>query len=247
MQALWWGLLAALAVAPARAQSAAPPLGPGVDAIVARYLAARGGEARIRAVRSERLIGLMTFADGASGSDTVELARPLRIRTTIHVAGRAVVQGYDGDTAWTVDPFQGDTAPHPLDSATARNVIAGADMDGPLVDVAAKGERITLAGVDTADGRPAWALRVRWPGGTTDTWFVDTTTFLITKWQGSRTIHGSPLTFDTWFRDYRRMDGLMFSFLMESDTRGRPGSQRVVFDTVQVDPPIGAGRFRMPE
>ncbi len=245
-------LLASAGVAAqARAQAPGAAARPGspawtADSVIARYVVARGGEAKIHAVRTERMIGHITLASGRSGSDTVELARPLRIRTTIHLGHVLIVQGYDGATAWTINPFAGDTAPRPLDPGTAKNVIAGADMDGPLVNHAAKGERVSLAGVDTAAGRPAWALTVTSRDGTTDTWFVDTASYMITKWQGRRVINGTPLTFDTWFRAYRRVDGLMFPFRMESDTRGRPGSQRIAFDTIQVDPPIADARFRLP-
>lgn len=245
MRAILIGLCAATAVAaPARAQSAGSPAS--VDAVIARYLAARGGAARVRAVRTERMEGRITFADGAGGADTVELARPQRIRTTIHIGDRLLVQGYDGTTAWAINPFAGDTAPRALDPGTAKNVIAGADMDGPLVDWAARGNRVTLAGLDTADGRPAWALRVTRPDSTTDTYFVDTASCLVTKWQGERVIGGAPVVFETYFRDFRQVDGLTFPFTLVSDTRGRPGTQRMAFDAVAVDVPIPDARFRMP-
>jgi len=236
---------AATAATPVRAQ-AAPAAGPPVDTVIARYLAARGGAARVRAVRTERMAGRMTLAGGLSGVDTVELARPLRVRTTIHFGDRVLVQGYDGRTAWAINPFAGDTAAHALDPGTAKNVIAGADMDGPLVDHAARGIGVALAGLDTADGRPAWALRVTRPDSTTDTYFVDTASSLLTKWQGNRTIGGTPVVFETWFRDYRPVDGLMFPFQLVSATRGRPGNQRMDFDSVQVNAPIPDARFRIP-
>jgi hypothetical protein len=246
MRGILLGLCAAVATsAPVRAQSHGPAAGPPADSVIARYLAARGGAARVRGVRAERMAGRMTFASGLSGVDTVELARPLRIRTTIHFGDRVLVQGYDGRTAWTINPFAGDTAAHALDPGTAKNVIAGADMDGPLVDHAARGIGVALAGLDTADGRPAWALRVTRPDSTTDTYFVDTASNLVTKWQGNRTMDDTPVVFETWFRDYRRVDGLMFPFRLVSDTRGRPGTQRMDFDTVQVNAPIPDARFRI--
>lgn len=232
--------------APACAQAPRLAADPSADSVIARYLAARGGAERIQAVRTERMVGRITLANGAAGTDTVELARPLRIRTTLHLGGRVMVQGYDGRTAWTINPFASDTTPHALDPGTAQNVIAGADMDGPLVDWAAKGNRVTLAGLDTADGRPAWALRVTRPDGTKDTYFVDTASSLVTKWQGARVIAGTPVVFETYFRDWRRIAGLMFPFTLVSDTRGRPGNQRIAFDSIAVDPPIPAARFRGP-
>jgi len=241
MRVFWSGLVLGLVLtAPAGAQS------PGVDGIVARYLAARGGADRIRAVRAERLTGSMTFPNGVSGIDTIEMARPGRIRTTVHFPAGTLVQGFDGATVWGINPFQGDTTPRVLDAGTAKNVIAGGDMDGPLLDYGARGIRVTLAGLDTADGRPAWALTVIRPDSNVDTYYVDTASYRLTKWRGHREANGTPVVYETYFREYRQVAGLWFSCRLESHTLGRPGEQVIIVDSVMVDPPVDDRRFRMP-
>ena len=178
--------------------------------------------------------------------DTIELARPGRVRTTIHFSQGVLIQGYDGHTVWGLNPFQGDTAPHPLEAGTAKNVIAGGDLDGPLLDYAAKGNRVSLVGVDTADGHPAYALRVVRPDSTDDTYFVDTTSFLQVKWQGHRVMDGKPVVFETYFRDYRRVSGVMVAFRLDSGTEGSPANLHFVFDSATIDPVIPDARFVMP-
>jgi hypothetical protein len=217
-----------------------------VDTVVARYLAARGGADRIRSTRAIRLVGHMEFGQGVSGVDTIEMARPGRIRTTVHFAQGTLVQGYDGKTVWGINPFAGDSTARVLDTGTAKNVIAGGDMDGPLLDSKARGIQVSLIGLDTAQGKPAWALKVVRGDSTVDTYFLDTASYQLTRWQGHRVSDGVPVIYETYFKDYRRYGGMLFPCRLESHTLDRPGSQLIVVDSVAVDQPVPDDRFKMP-
>lgn len=219
---------------------------PTADGIIARHIAARGGLGRLRQVETVRLTGRISFASGVEGADTVDLARPNRVRTQVIIQGKVFVQAYDGHTAWGINPFQGDTSPRPLEPNVARNVIAAADLEGPLVDYTAKGNRVSLAGTDTADGRPAYKLVVVEPDGLTDTYYIDTVTYLQTKWEGERVVNGERVVFESFFRDHRPVEGVMFPFRIDSDTKGRPGGQHIVYDSIQVNFPEPDSRFVMP-
>src|SRR5690348_3355155 len=132
-------------------------------------------------IRDGRVTGVQTCALPIY---TVELARPGRVRTQITFNGQSFIQAYDGSTAWTVNPFGGSGAPEALPPAAAANVIAGGDFEGALVDYARKGNRVVLAGTDTADGKPAWKLVVTLPSGLVDNYYIDAASFLETKWEG---------------------------------------------------------------
>lgn len=241
MKSVWFGLLALSSAAAAQTPARLP-----VDTIIARYLAARGGADRIRNTKAIRLVGHMEFGQGASGIDTIEMARPGRIRTTVHFPQGTLVQGYDGHTVWGINPFGGDSTPRVLDTGTAKNVIAGGDMDGPLLDYRSRGTEVTLIGADTAQGRPAWALKVVRADSTVDTYFIDATSYDLTRWQGHRVADGVPVIYETYFRDYRRYGGMLFPCRLESHTLNRPGSQLIIVDSVAVDLPVADARFRMP-
>jgi len=215
---------------------------PSVDHIIAKVTAARGGRAKLESVHSARLFGIITFATGAGGPLVVSIARPPRIRSQFTMNGRTMTQGYDGHVAWLFDG----TAAHALGPDQSANVAAGADFDGPLIDYAAKGNRVVLAGLDTADARPAYDLRVTLPSGLVDDYFIDTASWMQTKWRGGRKEDSVAVVYESWFRDYRTVGGVKFAFRIDSRTVGRAGSQLIALDSVQLNPTFAPGWFTMP-
>ena len=215
---------------------------PSADEVIAKLIAARGGRAKLASVHTARLFGIITFANGAGGPLVVSIARPPRIRSQFTMNGRTMTQGYDGHIAWLFDG----SASHPLTPDQSANVAAGADFDGPLVDYAAKGNQVALVGLDTADGRPAYDVRVTLASGLVDDYFIDTVTWMQTKWRGGRKEDTVAVVYESWFRDYRRIGGVKFAFRIDSRTVGRAGSQLIALDSVQVNPKLAPDLFTMP-
>jgi len=215
---------------------------PTADDIIARWVAARGGRAHLAAVRSARLFGRISFGPDAGGPLVVLIARPPRIRTQFTLDGRTIVQGYDGRIAWLSD---GSSA-HELPPDQSKNVAAGADLDGPLVDHAAKGDRVALAGIDSAGGRPAWRLDVTLASGLQDSYFIDSASNLQVKWRGARAEQGAPVVYESTFHDYRPVGGVLFAFRIDSRTEGRTGTQTIALDSVQLNVPVTDADFTMP-
>jgi hypothetical protein len=119
-------------------------------------------------------------------------------------------------------------------------------MDGPLVDWRAKGNRLRWAGADTADGRTAYVVEVLTADSLRDTYFLDSLSFLQTKWQGHRVMGGDSVTFVSYFRDYRKVGGVAWAYRIDSGTLGHPGGQQFIFDRVRVNVPLSPTTFARP-
>jgi D-alanyl-D-alanine carboxypeptidase len=52
--------------------------------------------------------------------------------------------------------------------------------------------------------------------------------------------------FETYFRDYRLVDGVRFPFRIDSGIEGHPGGVRIVFDAIAIDIPTPDARFVLP-
>ena len=234
--------------APVNAQVNAPVSGstPTVDQVIARNVEARGGMDRVKGVQTALWTGHISFSPGDDHPLSVEMARPGRIRSEVTIQGQSVVQAYDGHTAWTINPLQGPSGPQEMPVEAAKNVAAGGDMDGPLLDYAAKGNRVTLVGMDTADGRRAYKIGVKTASGLSDTYYIDAQSYLQTRWEGNRIVNGGPVVFESYFRDYRLVDGVMWAHRIDSTTEGKPGAQQIIMDTIQLNTPIPDSRFLMP-
>ena len=233
-------LAAALLAIPALTAARAPA--PTADEVIARWITARGGRAQLKSVHSARLFGRISFGPENGGPLVVLIARPPRIRTQFTLDQRTMVQGYDGRIAWLSDGSSAQQLP----ADQAKNVAAGADLDGPLLEYASKGNRVVFAGLDTADGRPAWRLDVTLANGLRDSYFIDTASSLQTKWRGARTEQAQPVVYESWFHDYRAAGGVLFAYRIDSRTVGRSGGQTIALDSVQLNVPVTAADFAMP-
>lgn len=218
-----------------------------VDSVIGRNIAARGGLDRIRAVQSERLNGQIRIGPGAQGPLVLELKRPNHMRMEMTLVDKVILRGYDGRVGWSVNPFSRHPVPQVMSDDDARNAAAEADIDGPLVDYAAKGNKVELVGLDTLGVKTAYRLRVTMSSGDVDTYYVDSHSYLIIKWEGARMISGSPSQLESIFTNYKPVNGIMFPFRVESYTKGDPQSQELVFETISLNDALPDTRFAMPD
>ena len=216
-----------------------------VDDVVRGYLEARGGLARLRAVQSLRLTGTMQI-DDVQAPFVVELARPNRMRTEFVVQGQTGVRAFDGEHAWARLPLPGEP-PRPMSPEEAADARAQADVDmSPLVDAAAKGFTIELAGRDRLPGGEAWELIARAHAGSPRSLYLDVRSHLVVETIDTRSVDGQPVEFVTDVSDYRPVGGLVFPHRIEVGPRGKPERQRLVIQRVEINPLIEPGRFAMP-
>lgn len=232
MAAFFAGFLA-LAV-PAGAQT--------LDEVLERHYEAIGGVAAWEALQSTRSVGTLNLMGGqATGEITSTAARPALLRADIHLQGMHVVQGYDGEVGWMINPFAGQTTAAPADAATVAAMAEQADLDGPLVGWREDGHSIELMGTEAVNGADAYRLEVTLASGETSTYFLDASTYLVTRVQANRQVTG-PTTTD--LMDYRAVAGLMMPFAVSSTSQ--QGNQSVAWDTIEVNIDIDASRFSMP-
>jgi hypothetical protein len=217
-----------------------------VDEIVARHVAARGGQKALAAVRSLRMTGRAMGGPGREAIVRREIARPGRIRTEFVFQGTTGIYAWDGSTGWRVSPLDGNLEPEPLPAEAAALSAEQADIDGPLVDAKAKGHVVKLVGRETLPGGSAHKLEVTLKSGVVRHLWVDATTGLVVRTESTRKVRGHELTFETVYGDYRETGGVTFARSIETGVRGRPRRLRIVVETVEMNPPLDDSRFSVP-
>jgi hypothetical protein len=231
-------LLLALAAGAASAQT--------VDDVVRRYLQARGGLEKLRAVQSLRLTGTMEVPGVPEAAPFVmELKRPHLMRTEFTIGGQTATRAYDGRAGWARLPLPGEP-PRPMSAEDSAEAADQADVDlSPLVDASAKGFAVELVGKDRIPGGETWQLKVKGTLGPR-TVHIDTKTHLVIATEETRTVEGRPVDFITNVGDYRSVQGLQFPFRIEVGPKGSIDRQKLVLTRVEVNPPIDDARFAMP-
>lgn len=230
-------VLALLAAGLARGQS--------LDEVVDRGIAALGGSARLAQVRSERMTGTIQFPPEAPSPLTVEFKRPGKIRTEIEFQKGKFEQIFDGRKGWMLNPFKG-TAVLPMTVEERRNTPEQADIDGPLVDWKKRGLKLSLEGKKRLLEADVWRIRVTYPTGNVRTLDLDAASYLKVRWEGELGEGAHKADNESFFTDYRPIDGIAFPFKIQSGIVGKGTNQIILFEKIEVDSKIDDKRFKRP-
>jgi outer membrane lipoprotein-sorting protein len=217
------------------------------DEIVSKVLAARGGAAKIKAVRSQRISGTIDFGGGVQGPFVVELERPGKMHIEVTIQGQTLVRSYDGkSTGWIINPFSQSKGVEPMSAEDLSNIADESDFDGPLVDYKEKGNRVEVAGKEDVEGKPAYRLKLTSKKGETRSYLFDAASYHLVRWEGTRKVGDKEVQWESLFRDYRDVNGLQFAFEIDSDAPGTEQSQKIIAEKIEVDPQLDESRFGKP-
>jgi len=214
-----------------------------VDQIVSKAIAARGGAERIRALRSQRLTGAMTFATEPPAAFIVEIKRPGRIREELGSGANRIIRVTDGETGWIKIGNQESAA---LSVDDIRALSASADLEGPLLDHKLKGNSVEAFGEGKVGELDAFKLVVRMKDVSLRTVYIHTESYLELKWESTVIREGREFLVESHFSDYRNVNGLKCAFRIRSSTAGTPIRQSIVFDRIEVNPTLEEDRFTRP-
>jgi hypothetical protein len=238
---------------------------------VDKNVAARGGLQAWRAVQTLSLQGKMGAGGNQRGTVALPLPNPKQLtlphrpaeeaqlpflmelkrgrktRFELQFAGKTAIQVYDGTSGWKLRPFLNRMEVEPYTPEELKIASTQPDLDGPLVDYAAKGSRIELDGVEKVEGRDTYKLKVIEKTGHTFHVWVDAETFLEAKIEGPpRRLDGTDHPVEVYYRDYRAVDGLRIPFLLETRVLPVPRTalgrdtpvppEKIVIDKVVVNP-----------
>jgi hypothetical protein len=188
----------------------------------------------------------------------MELARPRKMRFELQFNGQTAVQVFDGANGWKLRPFLNRRIVEPYTPDEMKTASMQADLDGPLVDYAAKGTRVELAGSEKVEDRNAYKLKLTMKDGRVVHLWVDAETFLEAKIEGQpRRLDGTDHSVEVYFRDYRTVGGLQIPFMLETKVlpvaktalglKDPPvPAERTIVEKVVVNPKLDATLFAKP-
>jgi hypothetical protein len=256
------------------------------SAIVDKNVAARGGLQAWRSVQTMTLTGKLgaggnqratlsvPVPGGHRAQDTVlpqrraeevqlpfvmELKRPSKVRFELELKGQTAIQVFDGTQGWKLRPYLNRSDVEPYSPEELKIASRRGELDGFLIDYAAKGTQVGLDGTEKVEGRNTYKLKLTLKNGDIVHLWVDAGTFLETKVEGQpRRLDGVYHPVEVYYRDYRPVDGLQIPFVLE--TRVLPVSktatglrdtpvppEKIVIDKVSVNPKLEDSLFSKPQ
>ena len=217
------------------------------DDVVKQYIDARGGLAKIKSVKTQRVTGSVNFGPGAEGPFLVEHARPLKLHTELTINGQTLVRSFDGkDKGWIYNPFMPNPSVQAMSPTDLAAVYDEADFDGPFIDYKAKGNQLEFIDKEEVLGKTSYKIKLTNKSGDVSYFYFDADTHLLLKWEGTRKIGDHEVKWEEVFHDFRDVDGLKFAYVIEAQQPGTDQIQRITAEKVEVNVPIDEARFGKP-
>ena len=188
----------------------------------------------------------------------MELKRPRKLRFEIQFNGQTAVQVFNGAQGWKLRPFLNRREVEPYTAEETKVASMQADLDGHLVDYAAKGTKIDLDGMEKVEDRDTYKLKLTMKNGEAIHVWIDARTFLEAKIEGQpRRLDGVYHPVEVYFRDYRLVSGLQIPFALETKVLpvGRTALglkdppvpvEKIVVEKVVVNPKLEESVFSKP-
>jgi hypothetical protein len=221
------------------------------DEVVAKYVTARGGMEKIKAVKSVKVTGKMVMGGGAMEAPFVQMKRrPTDSRTEFTFQGMTGVQAFDGggQVAWSIMPFMGKKDPEAAPAEETKLMAEDADFDGALIDWKEKGHQIELIGKEQIEGADAFKLKLTRKNGNIDYVYIDAETGLEVKSEGKRVVRGTEVESETYMSDYKEVDGMPFAYTISAGRKGGAENQRqkIVMEKIELNVPMADSLFKLP-
>ncbi len=215
------------------------------DELIAKNLEATGGKDKVQSIRTARMTGKF-MTQGMEFPFTMTQKRPDMLRVDAEVMGMSMIQVFDGESGWSINPMSGSQDPQPMSEFEVKSFKMQADMDGPLMNYADKGYTVEYLGEEDVEGTPCYKLHLDTGQDIVMDFFFDKDYFLIVKQASVITMDENRIETETYLSDYKEVGGLVIPFSLET----RMGDQvlnQIAFDEVEQNVEVDDGIFERPE
>lgn len=158
--------------------------------------------------------------------------------------GMKMVQAFNGDSGWQVNPLLGVTEPQDLTGMELKSALDNADIDGPLYNYAEKGNKVELIGNDTFEGADVHKLKLTKSDGTEATYFIDAENYVVLKTEVSMVVEGNTVTSSAIMGNYKEVDGVLMAHSITTSAMGQ--NMSLILDKVQFGVEVDDSIFAKP-
>lgn len=187
-------------------------------AILERYNKAVDPQGRVATIQGIRTSVTMEMpAMGMTMSINSAARRPNQIIIDTEIPGMGSMrQGYDGTTAWAIDPMQG---PRILSGMEAAALIEGSTFNS-MTRSPDLFSAMEAAGTADVAGDAATCVKFTWKSGRETTDCFSNASGLLTRTIAKQVTQAGEVEVEMLMKDYRNVNGMMIPHRMESSMMG---------------------------
>jgi hypothetical protein len=174
--------------------------------------------------------------------------RPNKTRFELDAMNHKTMRVFDGEQGWKLGTSrEGGAEAQPFTAQEVKFAQTAQVIDGPLIDHEAKGNEVSLEGVDSVEGHKAYRLKVHSRLGEPELVWIDAQTFLELRYDRiSYNSFGLPGYVSVLYRNYNDVEGLLFPMVLEIGAGSGKVPDRMIIEKISLNPPLAANTFDKP-
>ncbi len=211
-----------------------------LEEIVNKYTAANKLD-KITSFQTIKITGNMSV----SGMDLpmeVWMKNPNKIKTVTSFNGTEMIQSFDGEKGYTINPMTGSSDPVEMTADQVKELMRSNIFQNYVINYLKNGQ-LTLDGEDNVSGKPAFKITAKLENGSNATIYIDKASYLIVKTTAEVNQQGMAITIESYPSDYQDTNGVLLPMKTTSSASGM--ELVTTFSKVEVDVPIDDSIFKL--
>jgi outer membrane lipoprotein-sorting protein len=170
------------------------------------------------------------------------MKNPNKIKTVTSINGQDMVQVFDGEKGYTINPMAGSNTPVEMTTDQINSVIKNNIFQNYMANYLKTGQ-LTLSGEDNVNGKPVYKIKADIGGGNTAMMYIDKSSYLILKTVADVNQGGMAISVESYPSDYTETSGILLP--MKTTTTASGMEIVTTFTKVEVDVPIDDSVFQI--
>ncbi len=169
-------------------------------------------------------------------------AHPDKFRVEATFQGMTLVQTFNGDKGWAINPFAGQTEQQPMSEEEVKSMKLQADYEGLYWNWKEKGHKLTLEANEEIEGSDCFVVRAESVDGDEVITYIDAENYIPLKTKIKATRMGQEVESETFMSNYNEIDGYVFAGKVETRVGGQI-TATIVIDEMIMDPELDLTMF----
>ncbi|MCU0472455.1 MAG: outer membrane lipoprotein-sorting protein [Bacteroidales bacterium] len=191
-------------------------------------------------IKTLKITGSMSMM-GMEMPMEIWMKNPDKIKTVTNINGQEMIQLYDGERGYMINPMTGSSDPVEMGPDEVKNMLRSNVFQNYL-DNFLKNGQLALDGEETVNGSATYKIKATIEGGTVLNLFIDKVKYLLVKTTATVNSKGMSMTLESYPSDYKETNGIL---LPMKTTTSASGMEFVTsFTKVEVDIPMDNSVFK---
>lgn len=214
-----------------------------VDEIIDKHIKAHGNIEKWDNLKSMKITGRFTAFSEENDFFAIKTNEGAYY-SELQLGQHPVVEGFNGTSGWTIDPWQEILFPRELNKTEINSFLQKSEFFTPFYKYKEKGHEVEFVGLQNVDGIDMYAIKLTRTNGKTETWYLDANTYLEYKCESAWVDFAYPAPAESYFDDFRTIDGLVIPYFIERTFWQRDRILQI--ENIEFNPEIDVTLFEIP-